>query len=202
MQFDKAKLHAAILYVCGKCEPAELGAVKLHKVLYYTDMLHYLSQGSPITGSVYRKRLFGPTCDQLPSALRELSNQKKIEIREVDFFSYKKKEYHLIDAGDYSRLSASELVFIDNVVAFVCGENSAKTISEISHNAAWEAAEMGEELPYNSVFHIFANQVSLEALEWATDAAAEIAIERTQSDPVGYDDLAAFRSRFLQANRR
>lgn len=201
MQFDKAKLHAVILYVCGKCEPAELGAVKLHKVLYYTDMLRYLGEGSPITGSVYRKRPFGPTCDQLLSALRELSNQNKIEIREVDFFSYKKKEYHLIGEGDYSRLSGSELAFIDNVIAFVCGENSAKTISEISHSAAWEAAEMGEELPYNSVYHIFANQVSPEALEWATDVAAEIAIERTQSEPMDYVNLAAFRSRVLQTNR-
>jgi Protein of unknown function (DUF4065) len=201
MQFDMAKLHAAILYVCGKCEPSTLGAVKLHKVLYYTDMLHYLSEGRPITGAVYRKRPFGPTCDQLLGALRELSNQNKIEIREVDFFSYKKKEYHLIGESDYSMLNASELAFIDEVVAFVCGENSAKSISEISHSTAWEAAEMGEELPYNSVYHIFANQVSLEALEWATDAAAKIVVERTRSEPMDYVDLAAFRSRVLQENR-
>jgi hypothetical protein len=201
MQFDKTKLHAAILYICGRCEPAALGAVKLNKVLYYTDMLHYFSQGNPITGATYRKRPFGPTCDQLLGALRELSGQGKIDIREVDFFSYKKKEYHLTGESGRFSLSSSESAFIDKVVEFVCEENSAKSISEISHSAAWDMAEMGEELPYNSVYHIFPNQVSLEALEWATDAASEIATERTRSEPMDYVDFAAFRSRVLQENR-
>jgi len=183
VQFDKAKLHAAILYVFAKCAPSDLGAVKLHKVLYYTDMFHYLSEGHPMTGSVYRKRSFGPTCDQLLPALRELSNQDKIEIHEVDFFSYKKKEYHVVGTPDVSRLSFQEQSFIDAVIKVVCEENSAKSISEISHTAVWQAAEMGEVLPYNSAYHIFPNQVSVETFELIAGEVETIASERARSNP-------------------
>ena len=58
MQFDRAKLKTVILYVCSRCEPAQLGAVKLHKVLYFTDMLHYAHAGTAVTGATYRERPF------------------------------------------------------------------------------------------------------------------------------------------------
>jgi hypothetical protein len=39
MQFDRAKLKTVILYACSKCDAEQMGAVKLHKVLYFADML-------------------------------------------------------------------------------------------------------------------------------------------------------------------
>ncbi|MGO4836011.1 Panacea domain-containing protein, partial [Rhizobiaceae sp. 2RAB30] len=61
--FSRDKLRAAVLHVISSCKPDRLGAVKLHKVLYYSDMLSYLDTGKPVTGAEYRKRPFGPTCD-------------------------------------------------------------------------------------------------------------------------------------------
>ncbi|MGH6874164.1 MAG: type II toxin-antitoxin system antitoxin SocA domain-containing protein, partial [Aestuariivirgaceae bacterium] len=65
MQFDREKYKAVILYTCVRCEAHQLGSVKLHKVLYYADMLHYAHVGAPMTGSTYRKRPHGPTSDEL-----------------------------------------------------------------------------------------------------------------------------------------
>ena len=91
MQFDRAKLKTVILYICSKCEPSQLGVVKLHKALYLADMLVYAYVGAPITGATYRKRALGPTCDQLLAVLRELSKEGVLEIREVEYFGYRKK---------------------------------------------------------------------------------------------------------------
>ena len=199
MQFDRTKLKTVLLYTMNKCEASNLGAVKLHKVLYYADMLHYACVGTPITGSTYRKRPLGPTCYQLLPTLRELKNQGAVEIREVDYFGYRKKEYIAVESPQIDRLSHFEVMLLDEVIDFVCFNNSAKTISEFSHNRAWEIAEFGEVLPYNSVFSIFPTQVSPEAMEWAAGEVAALEASGSLKDTVGGVTFADFRNRVLQA---
>lgn len=46
---DFAKLKDVVHYVCAQCNQDELGNVKLHKILYFADMLHYLSLRKPLT---------------------------------------------------------------------------------------------------------------------------------------------------------
>jgi hypothetical protein len=38
VQFDPTKFKELILFICGSCEPSQLGAVKLHKILYLADL--------------------------------------------------------------------------------------------------------------------------------------------------------------------
>jgi len=201
MQFDRAKLRAVILYTCVKCDASKLGAVKLHKVLYYSDMLHYAHVGSPITGATYRKRALGPTCDQLLPTLRELAREGAIEIRDADYFGYRKKEYISLAKPELERLSKPELLLLDDVIDFVCFNNSARTISEYSHNRAWELAEFGDMLPYHSVFHLFPTQVSPEAMEWASGEVSKIEAEKSNDEAVGGKLFRALRSRVLEARR-
>lgn len=201
MQFDRAKLKAAILYTCKKCEARDLGAVKLHKVLYFTDMLHYAHVGVPVTGCTYRKRALGPTCDQLLPTLRDLARDGSIQIREVDYFGFKKKEYIALQEPEAERLSSSERALMDEVIDFVCRNNSAKTISEFSHNRAWEIAEFGEVLPYNSVFQIFPTQVSPETMEWASAEVERIEAARSQGRALGSVSFGDFRRRVLETVR-
>jgi hypothetical protein len=183
MQFDRAKLKDVVLYACASCDPARMGAVKLNKVLYFSDMLRYAHTGTPLTGATYRKRPMGPTCDQVLSVLKELSREGNLEIQETDYFGYLKKEYIAAPyRGD--SLSPDEIRFLDEVIEFVCVNNTAKTISELSHNKAWEIAEFGQEIKYNSVFNLFPTQVSEETWEWAENEAKEIATQRSQETPV------------------
>jgi hypothetical protein len=173
MQFDSAKLKEAVLYTCSKGKP--LTAVKLHKVLYLTDMLHYVDSGAPMTGATYRKRAYGPTCDQLFSVLTELSQTGQIEIRESDYFGYRKKEYVAQQLARPQRLGDSEIALLDEVIDFVCANNTATMLSDLSHNRACDAVEFGEVIPYRSAFSMFPIEVSPEALDWAQSEAERIA---------------------------
>lgn len=195
MQFDREKLKALILHACATCDPSRLGAVKLHKVLYFSDMLYFAETGAPITGATYRKRPHGPTCDELLSALRELERAGDITVREVEYFGFLKKEFIVNKDAELERLSEGELKLIDEVIEFVCRQNTAKTISEFSHTRAWEMAEYGEVLPYESVFFIFPSEVSIEALEWAEKEATKIEAPRSNKESVGFIDFGTFRSR-------
>jgi len=199
MQLDMAKLENVVLYVCHTVGGGRLGAVKLHKVLYFSDMLFYAEFGQSITGSTYRKRPYGPTCDELLKALRSLERKGAVRIENVDYFGYAKKQYEANVVPDAKSLTNAELAIINEVAEFVCNDNSARTISEFSHNRAWENVEFGEIIKYNSVFSIFPTEVSQEAIEWAQGEAAKIADERSSKTPVARHDFGDFRNRVLQA---
>ena len=62
VQFDRDKLKAVILHLCRTVPAERLGAVKLHKTLYFTDMLRYAQARRAVTGATYKKRPYGPTC--------------------------------------------------------------------------------------------------------------------------------------------
>jgi hypothetical protein len=198
MQFDRAKLKTVILYACSKCDAAQMGAVKLHKVLYFADMLHYAHVGTPITGATYRKRALGPTCDQLLPTLRDLDKEGALATRNVDYFGFRKKEYIPLKKPETNRLNESELSLLNDVIEFVCRNNTAKTISDYSHNRAWDLAEFGEVLPYHSVFHLFPTQVSQEAMEWASGEVKQIEAERSHDKAVGGTAFRDFRNRVLE----
>ncbi|MGP0057808.1 MAG: Panacea domain-containing protein [Beijerinckiaceae bacterium] len=201
MQFDRTKLKEVILYACSHCEPAKLGAVKLNKVLYFADMLHYANVGAPITGSTYRKRPMGPTCDQLPGTLDELERTGELQIRDVDYFGFRKKEYIASAIEQGETLSKLQRELLNEVIEFVCVNNSAKTISEFSHNKAWEIAEFGAEIKYNSVFNLFPTQVSPDTWEWAAQEAQSVEAARSGNNPVATRTFGDFRKRVLAGLR-
>ena len=57
--FDEDKFSKVVHSVCSKCEPDRLGNVKLHKILYFADMLNFAASGTPRTGADYVKQRFG-----------------------------------------------------------------------------------------------------------------------------------------------
>lgn len=197
MQFDRNKLKAAVLYACSKCDPSRLGAVKLHKVLYFVDMLYYANKQTPVTGATYRKRPLGPTCDQLLPLLRELERAGALEVREVDYFGYRKKEYRALVAPEAARFNSLELELLDEVIDFVCNDNTARTISDYSHNRAWEIAEFGDEIPYHSAYHLFPSDLSEETMAWADGEARKLEQMRTEGVAVDFAPFRVFRAGVL-----
>lgn len=199
MQFDRAKFKDVVLYTCHRCDRSKLGAVKLNKVLYFLDMIRFAWSGAPVTGATYKKRKHGPTTDQLLPALRELVADNRLQINDVNFFGFTKKEYVTLVEPDFSRLGKEEIVLLDEVIDFVCS-NTAKTISEYSHQAPWEMVEFGQEIPYHSAFLLYPSEVSLEALEWAEAEAKAIADQGARSSKVAYTDSGVFRRRLREAS--
>lgn len=192
-QFDREKYKAAVLYIAFRCHPDELGAVKYHKTLYFADMLNYIQHGQPITGSTYRKRPLGPTSDELLRTLRELETSGALRIEKVDYFGYWKQQYTPNGEPDVSRLNDDERFLLDEMIEFVCRGNSAKTISEFSHNRAWELADFGEVLPYYSAFHLLKSQVSPESFEWAEQEVKELEGQGQNITSLERGDAQAFR---------
>lgn len=199
MQYDPQKLKEAVLYIAAKCSPETLGAVKLHKILYFSDMIKFATEGTPLTGATYRKRPNGPMCQQLNGLLDELRNDNSLEVKSVDYFGYMKKEFIAKRDFDSSRFTSFEIALLDDLISFVCTEHSAKSISEFSHQAPWSLVDFGEEIDYLSSFLLFPDEASDESMKWAESMGPEIETERSKKDTLGYKDGRDFRSRVLEA---
>ena len=65
---DWAKFKSAVHYICDKAssDPSVLGAIKLNKVLWYSDLINYLITGKPITGETYIEKTEMSTYEKTP----------------------------------------------------------------------------------------------------------------------------------------
>jgi hypothetical protein len=167
VEFKPEKLFDCIRVILDLCEPHELGQVKLHKVLYYSDMLMYLWTGNAITGSTYRKRPLGPTCEPLLRTLATLESSGEIQIDEIDYFGHKKKHFHKVRRINGSSLSEAEVAALSEVVDFVCRKHTASTISEFSHDIVWDSVEFGQHIPYHLALAWVPSNESESVSEWA-----------------------------------
>lgn len=177
-QLSRPKLKQAIVRALQSCTPEQTGAVKLHKVLYYSDMVSFLESGAPITGAEYRKRPHGPTFDGLLSVLAEMERDGVISIEAVTYFGYLKKQFRLLRGGNFDLLSEAETKILDEVIEFVCHHNTARSISEFSHDVVWEMVDSGDVIPYHSAFNWLPSEVEDADLEWATDVREQVASTR------------------------
>ncbi len=170
VQFDREKFKEAILLLASYCPPEELGNVKLHKMLYFADMMNFLEEGRPLTGVDYLKQKFGPTARHLTSAVDELAREGRLAVREAEYHGFYKKDYVPTAPFGSVRLSDREQMLLRDVADFVRGK-TAKQISEISHNAAWEAAELGEVIPYFTSLQLVPVEVTDADRAWALETA-------------------------------
>lgn len=174
-QFDSARFKAAVHYACARCSPRELGRVKLHKILYYADMLHFVQTGEPLTGDDYLKQQFGPTARRLGLALKQLQSAGKLRVEESDYYGFKKTDFVSLTNPDVGSLSQSQVELLDDVIDGVC-KQTAKEISELSHAAPWQMVNIGEEIPYYTAFLLFPSETTDEDVAWGETAVRELGL--------------------------
>ncbi len=171
MTTSRKRFKALVHYVCDLCDdPTRLGATKLNKVLWYADTFAYRLLGQTISGEkAYIKRQFGPVPKRILQTLQELEVEGTIHVRESDYFGKPKREFISLEPADDSIFSDDELDIVNQVIRVVCGEHTATSISDLSHDVIWKAAEMGEEIPIFAVLAAKAAPATKADMAWAND---------------------------------
>lgn len=158
-------------YICWSCnnEPEKLGAIKLNKILWYTDAISYLHNGQSITGHTYVKRPRGPVPARILNTLDELKAENKVSVTDINFYGRMKKNYSAHQEPKHKIFEESELRLVDNLIHTICDHHTADSISESTHNIIWDAAEEGEEIPLYAVFASKPGSVTEQDMQWADD---------------------------------
>jgi len=172
---DTDKFDALVHYVCAKCEdPSMLGATKLNKILWYSDTGAYLYFGKSITDATYVKQQFGPVPKDVLAAIGRLKNLGLIIEREAPFFGYPQKQFIALTRPDLALFSADEISLVDTVIEAVCRNHTASSISALTHDHIWEAAQIGEEIPLFATFASRPGELTESDVAWAKAEMARL----------------------------
>jgi uncharacterized phage-associated protein len=186
-RFDREKfkdaVHFVIHHVGGNGGRDSLSTAKLHKTLYYSDILRFLDTGQPLTGEDYLRQRFGPTARHLAWAIQELEKEERVSVSRVNYFGYAKSEYEAAAALRSNRLANDEIALITHVIEFVC-QHTAHEISEFSHDEVWSSVAMGERIPYYAAFAMLPAELTEDDIEDAENEAIRLAprIEAAKRD--------------------
>jgi hypothetical protein len=156
-EFDREKLKDAFHYVIARAggHPG-FGAVKLYKVLWFSDSKTYVRRGTPITGEQYIRLQHGPVPKHSREIIAELESEGRVSARKAarDYAQWKFKS---LRPASVNRFSHDEIAVLDHWIHVIDLEHTAQSISDETHeDYAWEIAKMGEPLPY---FAFLANRL-------------------------------------------
>jgi hypothetical protein len=150
---DLRRLKRLIHYVAWKAGERDwFGATKLYKVLWFADARQYVLTKKPITGAIYVRQKHGPVPKHGLIACKQLESEGAIKVTTQG----KLKRIVALEPPDTSIFSTDELKQVDYWIAHIDKNHTAQSISEESHDYAWEIAKMGEELP---LYAVLANRI-------------------------------------------
>ncbi len=153
--FNLDKFKELIVYIADQCsDDPSFGAVKLNKILYYSDFDAYRLLGQPISGATYRKLQAGPAPKELLQARDELIDEERLKLESRPFFNRVQKRLILIEGEESNGecFEPAEKDIIDAVIGFF-KPMSARQASDYSHREpGWILASQGGDIPYQSAF--------------------------------------------------
>jgi len=150
--YDINRTIEALLYLCEKMG----GSTKhqLSKMLYFADKYHLKEFGRTITGDKYTKMEYGPVPSQTYHHLRysEFIN----DIFEVEGYHVKGKR-----DSDKDELSESDRKALDFSIQEY-GTLSFGELTDVSHDATWEAAKDNAPISFDDFLLTFDEPVQKE----------------------------------------
>lgn len=161
------KFKTLVHFIVSECSknPAQLGAVRLNKTLWFSDMLAYKQRGLPISGATYIKKPQGPVASSMTACIEALVAERSIEVTEPSF-PYEPRQFRALVKPDTSRLDEYETGLTRFVLSTLLGR-TATDVSEMSHDRIWDMAEEGEEIPFFATLGAVKGEVTPEVVAWA-----------------------------------
>ena len=150
--YDPAKFRELIVYIAQRSVDADIGDVKLNKILFFSDFYAYGFLGRPITGAEYQKQPMGPTARRLLPERRVLVGEGAVSVDEPQYLS-PTRTTHPNRKPNTALFADEELALVDEVIEMF-KNSGTNEVSEFSHSvsAGWKVVEMRETIPYSTVF--------------------------------------------------
>ncbi len=168
------KFKALVHFVVHECQdnPSKLGAIRLNKALWYTDVAAYRATGASVTNEAYVKRKMGPVPSHILATIEELKAENRLHVREPQD-QFDSRKYISLASPDAGTLSEDEKNLARAVLSAVLGQ-TANAISEMTHDIIWDAAEDGEEIPLYATLASYLGAITDEVKDWAGGLRDEI----------------------------
>jgi len=150
VQYDSDKLRELILHISRQSEGDPcFGAVKLNKILFYSDFIAYRQFGRSITGADYQKLNHGPAPRQLKPLHNRMRHEGAIAVRPNEYGGRMQQRSFALREPILGKFTAAEIALVDRIIQQLWGKNATE-VSELSHRfVGWKLAKLGESIPYS-----------------------------------------------------
>jgi uncharacterized phage-associated protein len=146
---NEEKFRELLVFIAHRSEKdPRFGAIKLNKLLFYSDFLAYLKLGHPITGQPYFALENGPAPRYLVRVREQMVRNKDIAIARKTTFGGVPERVLALREPDPNKFEPAEIDIITQVLD-TCRGQSGTELSELTHRfAGWKLAGHKEDIPY------------------------------------------------------
>jgi hypothetical protein len=131
-----------------------LGEIQLRKALVMIDILNDAYYGKGLTGAVYLKFPHGPVPDEgSMKVIWGMVKENLIYMLEEPVGRYTKHAYYKRQEPDYNNFTGDQISFIQAAARFAL-KNTAKNLSELTHDKVYKGTPMGEVIPLSAMSSI------------------------------------------------
>lgn len=152
-QNNLEKFKEVLLYILNKVgSKPNIGETVIYKLLYFIDFDFYEKYEEQLIGAAYIKNHYGPTPVEFEKIVEKMTDKEIVKVK-GSYFDFPQTKYLPLRKPDLTKLKASEVEVIDNVLNKLSDMN-AKQISDYSHNdVPWLTTEDETIIEYESVFY-------------------------------------------------
>lgn len=176
-EFKREKFKDAMHYAIARAGAHDgFGAIKLYKILWFSDARMFQTRGKPITGADYVRRQFGPV-PQLALPIRsELESEGRIKVWKSTLGKVEQWCFRSLAPPNMSRFSNEERQTLDYWIKHIDEDHTGTSISDESHDYGWEIAKMGEILPMHAFLAERLREANDAELEWARGRVKQLGL--------------------------
>lgn len=150
IDYNEEKFAELLLLLAQKAanDPG-FGAVKLHKLVFYSEFRAYRDLGHPISGVPLQNLEHGPAARRLIPVQDDLLEAGFAEIEREPTPVGVRKKLVAKRGADQSMFSDDELRIIDEVVKDLWGKSATQVSLESHEEPGWLVTSEREPIPYN-----------------------------------------------------
>lgn len=153
IEFNEQKFKELVLYIALRSDDDKrFGAVKLNKILFYSDFNAYRELGKPITGAAYQHLGEGPAPRELLPARKKMTDLNELKTEPRRYFGKVQKRLVALRPPDLSIFTTDEIRIVDEIIT-TFWEYSGAELSERTHREyGWRLTDESETIPYTAAF--------------------------------------------------
>ena len=150
-EFKPNKALEAILYISSKLYSGDAGFHKISKIFYFADKMHLQRYGRLICGDHYVAMEHGPVPSNTYDIMKKVVAYNST-LKDLDFESFSNDGKKVVPSREANMglLSESDIECLNESIEF-CGEKDFDTLTIISHDKAWESADVNDSISLESI---------------------------------------------------
>ena len=146
------RLRELILYIVKKHHGyRSFGALKLYKILFFSDFRFFAAHGEPVTGTAYKKDEFGPVPANISDLLEQMKRAGELDQKKHKYGKTKRSVFTAKREANLENFSREQIAEVDKAINELTWMKSDE-VSELSHKRLWRVSRMDELIPYEFSF--------------------------------------------------